>query len=62
MNVTRINEARCPRCGRGELSGYVYPACWVYVQQANVSWGRAHRLLCRGPWADYLCDECERVA
>jgi hypothetical protein len=54
FRVTRINERRCPRCGKGELSGYVYPSCG----EASAA-PTPHDLLCHGPWTEELCSSCE---
>jgi hypothetical protein len=55
VRIIRVNEKQCPRCGRGERSGYQYPDC------ANPPDGmtreEAHWLFCRN-FGDEICADC----
>jgi hypothetical protein len=53
MRVIQINERRCPCCGRGEVSGFIYPSC------AEVDMPDAHQILCNGRWTPNLCAKCQ---
>jgi hypothetical protein len=55
VRILRVNEKQCPRCGRGKMSGYLYPDCANAPE--GMTWAEAHRVFCAN-FDDDICADC----